>query len=110
MRHFMAQLRALTTMQDPTIGGFIITFPSGLTKEVIWQSQVPAPNALTAAKEFTTGVLDQLLQEGRHDDANRTNWPSVVAAVQKMVLDFNAQRLAALRALENPAPIPALMH
>lgn len=106
----MAKLRALTLYQDPTVGGFVIEFPSGLTKEVIWQSAVPAPDPLRAAKEFTTGVLDQLLQEGKADDANRTNWPSVVAAVQKIVLDFNAARLAALRALENPAPNSAPAH
>ena len=106
----MAQLRALTCTQDQTIGGFIITFPSGLTKEVIWQSAVPAPDALRAAKEFTSGVLDQLLQEGKTDDANRTNWASVTAAVQKIVLDFNAQCLARLRALETSSLDSSLTH
>lgn len=106
----MAQLRALTLMQDPTVGGFVITFPSGLHKEVIWQSAVPAPDPLRAAKEFTVGVLDQLLQEGKTDDANRTNWASVTAAVQKMVIDFNAKRLAALRALEEKPPISSPIH
>jgi hypothetical protein len=97
-------------MQDPTIGGFLITFPSGLSKEVIWQSAVPAPDPLRAAKEFTAGVLDQLLQEGKTDDANRTNWVSVTAAVQKLVVDFNAKRLAALRALDSSPPISSLTH
>lgn len=106
----MAKLRALTCMQDQTIGGFVIEFPSGLTKEVVWQSAVPAPDPLRAAKEFTVGVLDQLLEEGKTDDANRTNWASVTAAVQKMVLDFNARRLTILRALEEKPPISSLTH
>lgn len=106
----MAKLRALTTMQDPTVAGFLIEFPSGLKKEVIWQSAVPAPDPLRAAKEFTAGLLDQLLQEGKTDDANRTNWPSVTAAVQHFVIDFNARRMEALRALETSAPNSALTH
>jgi hypothetical protein len=101
-------------MQDPKIGGFLITFPSGLSKEVVWQSAVPAPDPLRAAKEFTAGVLQQLLEEQRQDDIDRTNWVSVTAAVQKIVKDFGAKRLEALRALEvpgiNSTPISALKH
>lgn len=97
-------------MQDPTIAGFLITFPSGLSKEVIWQSAVPAPDPKRAAKEFAAGVLQQLIDEGKTDDANRTNWPSVVAAVQHLVLEFNARRMEALRALETSAPDSALTH
>lgn len=97
----MTQLRALTYDKDPKVGGFLATFPSGLQKEVLWKSTVPAPDALQAAKEFTAGLLDQLMQEGKHDDANRTNWPSLVAAVQRIVLDFNERRREALRALDS---------
>lgn len=97
----MAQLRALTSVTDPKVGGFRITFPSGLVKEVIWKSTVPAPDSLKAAKEFTAGLLQQLIEEGKNDDADRTNWPSLVAAIQRMVMDFNERRRAALRALDS---------
>jgi hypothetical protein len=99
----MTQLRALTHATDPKIGGFVATFPSGLTKEVIWKSTTPAPDSLRAAKEFTAGLLDQLLQEGATDDANRTNWASMTAAVQRIISDFGARRLQALKALD-PSP------
>ena len=105
----MAKLQPLTCTQDPKIAGFLITFPSGLSKEVLWKSAVPAPDPVRAAKEFAAGLLDQLLQEGRIDDADRTNWPSVVAAVAKIVRDFNEQRLAALRTLD-PYPQTKLIH
>ncbi len=97
----MTKLRALTHATDSTIGGFLAEFPSGLKKEVLWKSKVPAPDPLKAAKEFTAGLLDQLLEAGATDDANRTNWASMTAAVQKMVLDFNARRMQALRALDS---------
>jgi hypothetical protein len=100
----MTTLRALTCDTDPKVGGFLAVFPSGLKKEVIWKSTVPAPDALQAAKEFTAGLLDQLMQEGKHDDANRTNWPSLVAAIQRIVLEFNERRRTALRALDS-APV-----
>lgn len=97
----MTQLRALTHATDTTIGGFVATFPSGLTKEVIWKSKIPAPDSLRAAKEFTAGILDQLIQSGMVDDAERTNWVSMTAAVQQMVKQFNTRRLEALRALDS---------
>jgi hypothetical protein len=97
----MTQLRALTHDTDPKIGGFLATFPSGLKKEVIWRSTVPAPDTLKAAKEFAAGLLAQLLEESKNDDANRTNWPSLTAAIQRFVLDFNERRRAALHALDS---------
>jgi hypothetical protein len=72
-----------------------------MVKEVIWKSTVPAPDSLKAAKEFTAGLLQQLLEEGKTDDADRTNWVSVTAAVQRLVMDFNDRRRQALRALDS---------
>jgi hypothetical protein len=100
-RTVMTQLRALTHDTDPKIGGFLATFPSGLRKEVVWRSSIPTPDALAAAKEFAAGLLSQLIEENKVDDANRTNWPSLVAAIQRIVLDFNARRRASLYALDS---------
>lgn len=97
----MTQLRALTHATDTAIGGFVATFPSGLTKEVIWKSKVPAPDTLKAAKEFTAGLLAQLIEEGMTDDANRTNWVSMTAAVQALIKEFNTRRMGTLRALDS---------
>jgi hypothetical protein len=93
--------------KDHKIGGFLVTFPSGLTKEVIWQSATPAPDSLRAAKEFAAGLLQQLIEANAVDDADRTNWPSLVAAIQRIVMDFNERRRTALRALDS-SPTPAL--
>ena len=92
----MAQLRAITHATDSTIGGFLITFPSGVSEEVIWKSFPPVPDTLAASKETVTQLLDGLLQAGRIDDAERTNWASVTAAVQKLFIDFNERRRSSL--------------
>jgi hypothetical protein len=75
--------------QRPTIGGFLITYPSGKAKAVYWEFDKPIKDTMTAAKGYAAKCLDNCLQEDRADDANRTNWPSVVAAIQRIVLDWN---------------------
>lgn len=74
---------------DPSVGGFVIKFPSGLIKSVAWKSQAPIPDTLEAAKEYTAKLLDSLLVSAHNDDAERTNWVSVVACVQQVINDWN---------------------
>jgi hypothetical protein len=78
-----------------------------MVKEVLWKSTVPAPDSLRAAKEFAAGLLQQLIEEGKVDDADRTNWVSLTAAIQRLVMDFNDKRRQALRALDS-SPDPQL--
>lgn len=66
-----------------------MTFPSGHAINVHWDSGAPIYPTLDAAKEYAAKVLQTLLDTGRQDDAERTNWASVTAAIQRIVSDFN---------------------
>lgn len=72
-------------------GGFMLFLPSGTTKVVAWHSPKPITPTLEAAKKYASEVVDELLKEGGigHPDIQRTNWVSVTAAVQRIILDFN---------------------
>lgn len=77
---------------QPEIGGFIIFLPSGATKTVHWRETKPITPTLEAAKEYTTRIVDSLLKQGRgagEADINGTNWTSVAAAIQRVILDWN---------------------
>jgi hypothetical protein len=81
----------------PTIGGFAISFPSGACKSVTWKSEVPIQDTLATAKQYAASVLQACLDERRIDDAERTNWASVTAAIQRIVQDWNEGARARLR-------------
>lgn len=78
---------------EPEVGGFMIFLPSGATKVVNWRSAKPITPTLDAAKKYATELVDSLLkQHGNnigHEDIQRTNWTSVAAAIQRIILDFN---------------------
>ena len=86
----------LEAPQDTTVGGVAITYPSGACKSLSWRSQAPIPDTLAAAKEYAATALQNCLDEGRADDANSTNWASVVAALQRVLMDWNEVRRASL--------------
>ena len=69
--------------------GFVCQLPAGRMLQVAWQAQAPIEPTLDAAKQYAATLLDKLMKGGHQDDADRTNWPSVVAAVQRIVSDFN---------------------
>lgn len=97
----MAQLIRLES-DDPLIGGLAITYPSGTCKSLHWRQEAPITEPLAAAKEYAATLLQERL-DGRHtDDAERTNWPSVVAAIQAIVLQWNELRRVALYAQRQP--------
>jgi hypothetical protein len=59
---------------------------------VHWRGTKPITPTLEAAKEYTTRVVDSLLKQGRgagEADINGTNWTSVAAAIQRVILDWN---------------------
>lgn len=89
---------AESATNDPLVGGFVARFPSGATKSVAWQSQAPISDTLEAAKQYTTHLLDAMLKDRLIDDCERTNWASFAAAVQKVIMDWNEKRRAALYA------------
>lgn len=69
--------------------GFICQLPSGRMLQVAWSAGAPITPTIDAAKQYAATLLDKLAKGGHQDDAERTNWPSVVAAVQRIVSDFN---------------------
>lgn len=74
---------------EPEQGGFFVFLPSGRTKIIGWRSAAPITPTLEAAKKYAAQVVESLQKEGAHDDIDRTNWTSVTAAVQRVILDFN---------------------
>ena len=70
-------------------GGFFIFLPSGATKMVGWRSVKPITPTIDAAKQYAAGVIESLQKDGLLDDIDRTNWASVTAAIQRIILDWN---------------------
>lgn len=88
----MTRLIRLESVNNlPQVGAFAIEFPSKACKSVQWRSEAPIVDTLAAAKEYAAKALQTCLDEGRHDDAERTNWASVTAAVQRVIVEWNAK-------------------
>lgn len=76
----------------PEVGGFFVFLPSGATKTIAWRSAQPITPTLEAAREWTTKIVEALLKANTAEsaaDIDATNWVSVVAAVQRIILDWN---------------------
>jgi len=89
---------AESATNDPEVGGFVVEFPSCTRKSVAWRSQAPIQDTLEAAKQYVVKLVQAMLDEQRIDDLERTNMPSLVAAVQKIISDWNSKRREALYA------------
>jgi len=74
---------------EPECGGFYIFLPSGLTKVVAWRSMQAITPTKEAAQKYATELVDSLLKDGKLSDVERTNWASVTAAIQRIILDWN---------------------
>jgi hypothetical protein len=76
----------------PEVGGFFIFLPSGATKTIAWRSLQPISPTLDAAKQYTAKIVESLMKANTAEaraDVDATNWTSVVAAVQRIILDWN---------------------
>lgn len=87
---------AESTNADPNVGGFICRFPSGLVKSVAWRTGAPIMPTLDAAKTYAAQLIEALSREAKFDDMERTNWASAVAAIQKIISDWNDELRARL--------------
>jgi hypothetical protein len=95
----MAKLLPLeASNNDPRIGGFVVEFPSGARKSAHWISDAPFQDTLDAAKQYTAKLIDSCLKQGLIDDLERTNIPSLVAAVQQIIMDWNERTRTRLHA------------
>ena len=90
----MATLHLLDHAIDKTLGGVLITYPSGACKALSWHSKRPIRDVQAMAKDLAARALQDRLDSRELDDAERTNWVSVVAACARLVGQWNA-RLAA---------------
>ncbi len=82
-------LHLLEDPRNPHAGGVLCTFPSGRLKALHWRSEHPIHDSMAMAQDLAARALDSCLQEGRADDAERTNWASVAAAMRQMVRLWN---------------------
>ena len=80
------------------IGGFIVEFSNNLRKQVVWRTGAPILPALEAAKQYAAALAEGMIADRMMPEVNATNWVSTVAAIQKIILDWNdklTQRLYA---------------
>ena len=84
-----------STDNDRTIGGFIVEFDSGVRKVVAWRQDAPISPTLDAAKTFTSRLVEELLAQRHMDEVEFTNWASAVAAVEKIICDWNDRQTQA---------------
>lgn len=95
----MAKLWPLeATNGDSRVGGFVVEFPSGARKSVHWVSEAPFQDSLDAAKQYTAQLVQHCLDRGLIDDLDRTNVPSLVASVQRFIIDWSEGARARLYA------------
>lgn len=87
---------AESATNEPEVGGFVVVFPSGATKSIAWRSKAPIPDTLEVAKQYVAQLVDTMIASGRIDDLDRTNIPSLVAAAQKIISDWNDKTRARL--------------
>ena len=87
---------------DPQIGGVVVEWPSGMHKIASWTSAAPIGDPLAAAKEYVTQLVQERIDSRYLDDVERTNVASLVAAVQKHIIDWNDVIRAKLYAHATP--------
>lgn len=78
---------------DADVFGFLCVFPSG-TKFTLGCrfGKGVVDTSPTMAKEFATKIVEALMQRGDEGSIAGTNWASVTAMMQKLLLDFNNKR------------------
>ena len=81
-------IRLSAVNNDPRIGGFLITYPSSYVEEVSWVSDKKVTDTLKEAKLIAARLVQNLIERKHNDDLERTNWASVVAAIQRIISDW----------------------
>lgn len=86
---------------DPEVGGFLIFYPSGKHMTISWRVVKHIEPTKEAALQFVGKIVDDLNKaaaqgtpedrQAAEQDLKRTNWVSVTAAVQRVILDFNSE-------------------
>ena len=79
---------------DVRVGGVVIEWPSGVRKVARWELEAPIVDTLHAAKEYIAAMVQERIDARRPDDVERTNVPSLVAATQKLIIEWNEKMRA----------------
>lgn len=84
---------------NPDVFGFLCVFPSGVkfTVATVFPKGVVDP---AMAKDFAIRIAQGCLERGDEKAATETNWASVTAMMQKLLVDFNNRRAG--RSLDTP--------
>jgi len=88
---------------DTTQGGVLCVFADRSAIELGWKRDAPVTDTLRAAKDLAARLIERLLAENRGALVDSLNVPSVVAALQRHVMDWNEARRAALYAQPGPS-------
>lgn len=85
----MAELHRLENPAHRASGGVLTRFPSGYACTVTWRSEQPVHDTLALAKSMAASIVQRLIETGHAADLDRTNVPSLVAGLQRMVVEWN---------------------
>ncbi len=96
-------LEFATMLEGDFASGFLAVFPSGAAKQIVWRTGAPIEPTVDAGKKYAAALIEALSKDALFDDMERTNWASAVAAIQKIVGDFNDKLRVKLYA--NAAPV-----
>ncbi len=66
-----------------------------------WRSGAPIPDTLEAAKKYAAQLVQHMLEHELRDDLNRTNIPSLVASIQRILVDWNDELRRTLHAVHD---------
>lgn len=102
-----AEFRRLEDENDDTRnGGVHLHTPSGIQLVAGWREPGIVGDTLATAKHIAAKFIDTLMTKHEGRDVDRINWPSAVAAIQRIVIDWNEKRRAALYAEREAADKP----
>lgn len=77
-------------------GGVLCVFEDKRAYRLEWERSAPVIDTLQGAKDLTARLVDQLIREDQRQRLHSLNLPSVVAAMQRCINEWNEARRAAL--------------
>lgn len=76
-----------------SVFAFVAIFPNG-RRVGIRATYPPGVVDVAHAKDFTEKLVEKLLMERDEAAVRNTNWASAMAAIQRLLVDFNTKRSA----------------
>lgn len=86
--------------EDPNVFACVIKFPNGRIMQMSSKPIKPEQNiSADAYKHYSDKVVAYLLAKNDDESIRQTNWVSFMAAMQKLIIDWNQKRTKALEVL-----------